>query len=117
MKTKALLILSILAGALLGAAIGCSPAQIQKFRENAKRGDSAAQYRKAAEQGDAVAQCNLGVCYYNGDGVPRDYTEAVRWFRKAAEQGNAGAQHNLGVCYAKGHGVPQDYTEAARWWR
>jgi ankyrin repeat protein len=27
---------------------------------------------KAAEQGDATAQCNLGVCYYKGEGVPED---------------------------------------------
>ena len=26
-------------------------------------------YRKAAEQGDAVAQTILGLCYENGDGV------------------------------------------------
>ncbi len=41
----------------------------------------------AAEQGDAQAQLNLGVCYWNGNGVAKDYAEAVKWFRKAAEQG------------------------------
>ncbi len=35
---------------------------------------------KAAEQGDAVAQCNLGVRYVNGEGVPEDAAEAVKWF-------------------------------------
>ena len=44
-----------------------------------------------AEQGDAVAQFNLGVKYDNGQGVPQDYAEAVKWYRKAAEQGDAGA--------------------------
>ena len=29
-------------------------------------------YRKAAEQNDAGAQYNLGVCYANGDGVAKD---------------------------------------------
>ena len=46
-------------------------------------------YRKAAEQGDAAAQYNLGVIYYNGEGVTQDYAEAVKWYRKAAEQGYA----------------------------
>ena len=30
-------------------------------------------YRKAAEQGDADAQYNLGVMYAKGQGVPQDY--------------------------------------------
>ena len=52
-------------------------------------------YRKAAGQGDAGAQNNLGVMYKNGRGVPQDYVEALQWYRKAAEQGNAEAQGNL----------------------
>ena len=31
-----------------------------------------AAYRKAAEQGDAKAQFNLGVCYYLGYGVQKE---------------------------------------------
>ena len=48
-----------------------------------------------AEQGVADAQYNLGVCYYNGEGVTKDYAEAVRWWRKAAEQGHADAKRRL----------------------
>lgn len=44
-----------------------------------------------AEQGDASAQYKLGRMYANGEGVPRNDTEAVNWFRKAAEQGLADA--------------------------
>jgi len=43
--------------------------------------------RKAAEQGDAPAQCNLGDAYYFGNGVAKDQVEGVKWYRKAAEQG------------------------------
>ena len=50
---------------------------------------------KAAEQGDAKAQFNLGFIYSNGKGVPKDYAEAVKWTRKAAEQGHAEAQRCL----------------------
>ena len=66
-------------------------------------------FRKAAEQGHAGAQSNLGVMYKNGQGVKRDHAEAVRWFRKAAEQGQAKAHYNLGVMYANGQGVRQDH--------
>ena len=74
-------------------------------------------YRKAAEQGDARAQYNLGNMYRNGRGVKQDNHEAMRWYRKAAEQGEALAQSNLGVMYAEGRGVKRDDREAVRWYR
>ena len=43
----------------------------------------------------AEAQHNLGVMYHNGQGVPKDYAEAARWYRLAAEQGNRFAKYNL----------------------
>jgi TPR repeat protein len=73
-------------------------------------------YRKAAIQGHAMAQNDLGFMYDNGRGVTQDYAEAVNWYRKAAEQGNAEAQYNLGFMYYEGQGVPQDYAEAVKWW-
>lgn len=74
-------------------------------------------YRKAAEQGLAKAQCNLGVCYENGEGVAKDQAIAVQWYRKAAEQGLALAQYNLGLLYEKGDGVDKDITKAVDWYR
>jgi len=74
-------------------------------------------YRKAADQGDAEAQNNLGVCYATGQGVAKDAAEAVKWYRKAADQGLAAAQYNLGVCYENGQGVPKDESEAVKWYR
>jgi len=41
-------------------------------------------YRKAADQGDAAAQFNLGTLYYNGRGVPQDLVEAHKWYTLAA---------------------------------
>ncbi|MDB4521411.1 sel1 repeat family protein [Akkermansiaceae bacterium] len=73
--------------------------------------------RERAEAGDAEAQSNLGAMYYTGNGVPKDYVEAVKWTRKAAEQGDAEAQATLGIMYQTGEGVPQDYAEAVKWYR
>ena len=73
--------------------------------------------RAKAEQGDAQAQFNLGFRYNNGEGVPQDDAEAVKWYRLAAEQGHASAQNNLGVMYDNGQGVPQDDAEAIKWYR
>jgi TPR repeat protein len=72
---------------------------------------------QTAEQNDAEAQNNLWACYANGQGVARDYIEAVKWFRKAAEQEYAEAQWNLGVCYYVGRGIAMDEAEAAKWFR
>lgn len=95
-------------------------------------------YRKAAEQGYAIAQITLASCYKKGQGVTQNHSEAVKWyrtagsnkgrndtffletvewFRKAAEQGDPNAQFNLGWCYANGQGVTQDYSEAVKWYR
>ena len=73
------------------------------------------QYRKAADQGVAVAQCSLGQIYRQGEIVPQDYSEAAKWYRKAADQGEVNAQENLGVQYSKGEGVPQNDIEAYIW--
>ena len=76
-----------------------------------------AETRTKAEQGLAEAQSNLGLMYVKGQGVTRDYAEAVKWYRKAAEQGLAEAQYNLGQMYYKGQGVTRDYAEAVKWFR
>ncbi|KAI8594683.1 hypothetical protein EDD21DRAFT_421428 [Dissophora ornata] len=34
--------------------------------------------------------------YFNGEGVPQDYSKAMEWYLKAANQGHASAQPNLG---------------------
>jgi TPR repeat protein len=52
-------------------------------------------FRKAAEQGNATGQYNLGIMYENGYGVTKDYSEAVKWYRKAAEQGYENAKSAL----------------------
>lgn len=68
-----------------------------------------------AEKGDAQAQLHLGLKYTVGTDVPKDETEAVKWFRKAADQGVAMAQYNLGVRYANGEGIPKDAVQAYAW--
>ena len=48
-------------------------------------------YRKAADQGYAQAQYNLGGMYEEGrGGLPQSDALAVEWYRKAADQGYAG---------------------------
>jgi hypothetical protein len=51
--------------------------------------------RRAAEQGGAEAQYNLGVMYAKGRGVEQNEAEALQWIRKAADQGNEPAKQAL----------------------
>ena len=68
--------------------------------------------RLAANSGHADAQFELGLCYYNGTGVTKYRTEAVKYFTDAADQNHHEAQYYLGLCYFKGEGVEQDYLKA-----
>ena len=57
-------------------------------------GDFATVLRKwnaLAEQGDVSAQYNLGMMYYNGDGVLQDDVYAHMWWNIAASNGIANA--------------------------
>ena len=68
-----------------------------------------------AEKGDARAQCELGVRYFYGQGVGKNFKEALKWWRKAAEQGNANAQSRLAHMYRDAKGVKRDYKRAIDW--
>ena len=70
-----------------------------------------------AEQGDAPAQLKVGNLYARGEGVSKDYFEAMKWYRQAAKQDLPEAQFELGKYYDKGRGVPPDEVEALRWYR
>ena len=83
----------------LGASYARGKAVTQDYTEAAKW------FKKAADQGNADAQCALCLLYSLGKGVTQDNAEAAKWCRKAAEQGNADAQFFLGASYDKGGGA------------
>ncbi|APZ54047.1 tetratricopeptide repeat protein [Salipiger abyssi] len=71
--------------------------------------------RRAAEQGVAAAESELGLRYQNGDGVLQNFLLAADWYARAAQQGDADAQNRLGKFYFEGLGVERDHTVALRW--
>jgi len=71
--------------------------------------------KKAASQGNVIAQNTLGYLYLNGQGVVSDYKQAAEWFRKAAEQGYAAAEFNLAIMFKLGQGVDLDQAESFKW--
>ena len=72
---------------------------------------------KAAEDGHAQAQFDVGLAYQDGKGVSKDYAKAVDWYRKAAAQGFAEAQNSLGAFYRNGLVVSKDLKQAIEWYQ
>ena len=64
--------------------------ELDKSLDALERGDFQTAYNiliPLANQGDAIAQNNIGVMFEDGMGVPQDDNLAANWYRKAAEQG------------------------------
>ena len=75
---------------------------------------------QAAEEGDARAQCNLGILYDNslddnGYAVDGNRPQAVRWLLAAAEQGLPRAQVKLAEMYADGPDISGSHATACGW--
>jgi TPR repeat protein len=103
--------LAIQAPAFAGFAEGASAYNAQRY-DVALR-----EITPLAKAGNADAQHLLGLMYYMGHGVKRDYKVAFDWHRKAAMQGKADAQYVVGAMYYTGNAVPQDQKMAVQWFR
>ena len=92
----------------------------QNAREAFRKGDyktAVREYRKAAEEGDALAQFSLGQFYEQGSIVPKNDTEAVKYYTMAAKNEHPDACYKLAKCYAEGLlGLQKNDTESAKWY-
>src|ERR1700721_780389 len=83
------------------------------LRADAPAPQTADDFRKLADGGDAAAMYSLGCCYQRGTGgVAVDLKGAADWYTKAANAGNADAMNNLGWLYQNGMGVAADDAQA-----
>jgi TPR repeat protein len=88
-------------------------------RGNAASGDRAMNIpdlRQKADSGDLASQTALGVCYLEGLGAERNYSDAFRLLSQAAERGASRAMVNLARMYLEGLGVPRNMEAALRWY-
>ena len=112
------IIIGLTLSLLLGSSVAIA-ADFGRGLEAKNSGDfktALADWIPLAEQGNAMAQFNLGHMYANGYGVPENDKTAVKWFTKAAEQGLAEGQFNLGAMYDFGDGVPENDKIAVKWY-
>ena len=79
MKNRRAWSLTLLA-TLFSTLVGCMP--------QTATGLNIVEIRKAAAQGDADAQYQLGVMYGQGEGVPKNNVDAYAWLSLAAAQGD-----------------------------
>lgn len=73
-----------------------------------------AMFKAGAERGDRVAQYDLAMLYWRGEGVPRNRELALKWLQKAVDAQLSSAQFVLGQVYESGDGLPRDLQQATR---
>jgi TPR repeat protein len=73
------------------------------------------EWQEVAETGNAAAQFNLALLFYDGKGTEPDLEAAFHWFSRAANQGYVRAERNLGAMYAEGRGAVRDNVKAYKW--
>ena len=110
------LILALAAVTLVMGPAWADPLQdgARYFRQ-ADYGLALSAWRPLADQGNPVAQNDLGILYLDGKGVAQNTSEAVRYLSLSAAAGSSLGQNNLGGLYRDGKGVPRDYVKAAEW--
>ena len=94
---------------------GASKEEVMSAIQEPIRDTDLARTSNRATAGDIDAQYEMGLRSADGDGVPQDYAEAMRWFTKASERGSPEAQLKLGLGYMKGIGVPYDENQGVMW--
>jgi TPR repeat protein len=79
------------------------------------KGHHIAELEQKAQAGDGSSQYFLGMAYQEGNGVPQDFFEALRWLGKAADREIAKAQHAVGELYESGALGLSNTGESSRW--
>ena len=105
--------------AVMWSVAGTAHADIDAVNAALDRGDNAAaleELRPLADQGETGAQVLLGDLYYQGIGVPANYSLAWTWYNRAATNEDATGQYKLGKMYWDGIGVPRDDDKAVEWY-
>jgi hypothetical protein len=67
--------------------------------------------RKAADQGNTLAQSDLGVMCANGEGLKQDWVQAYKWFSLA---GMGGSEEIIKIMKSLEEKMTPDEIEAAK---
>ena len=92
-------------------------AQGQHEKDGEQSPNKLERLRQAAERGNPSAQYHLGKLLLQGNEIPKDAKDAVRWLTESAEQGNQYAQYALGKIYLLGKDSSKDFGTARMWFQ
>jgi uncharacterized protein len=73
------------------------------------------EFRKAAQNGNRLAEFNYAMMLLNGEGTAPNVEEGKKWLRKAADAKMSHAQYVEGKMYDDGEFVGRDPVEAHQW--
>ena len=68
-------------------------------------------------EGNSVAQYIIGLMYFRGKVVEKDYKKSIKFMNLSAEQGYFLAEHKLGSIYSGSLLGKPDYSKAIKWFR
>lgn len=89
--------------------------QIQESSQ--PKADPIASLKASAEAGDKDAQYSLGMKYYDGDGVAKNYSTAFQYLKTLADAGYTKAYFPVAEMYHGGRGVTKDREAAEKWYQ
>ena len=69
------------------------------------------------EKGNDDAMLNYAIMLNNGDGVPVNKSEAIKYFKMSIEKGNDDAMLNYAIMLNNGDGVPVNKSEAIKYYK
>lgn len=79
--------------------------------------EAIAKWRLSAAAGSMKARYGLGELHYYGNGVKKDFHQAMYWLEPAARQGDADAQAFIGALYRDGEGTPVNANIGLSWYQ
>ncbi|MFI3252409.1 MAG: hypothetical protein R3Y60_04625 [bacterium] len=73
-------------------------------------------YEGAIAMRESITFCSLANCYYNGTGVPQNYSKAFDLYGIAVRTGDVNGEFGLGNCYYYGNGVEMNHGESFKYY-
>lgn len=89
---------------------------VSKVEETVKV-DPVEELKKSAQAGNKDAQYELGMMYFDGNGVARNYSTAFQYLKPLAEAGYTKAYYPVADMYHRGNGVSKDRNAAEKWYK
>jgi len=74
-------------------------------------------FRRACDGGERKGCHDLGLMYFNGEGVAKDLNRAAGLYKRACDAGGVGGCLDLGLMYLRGEGVAKDPNRAADFYK